>query len=193
MSGKYLAYGIKSSKGAGVVRVVYKDSEQLALLRGMHGTIQDLAFAHVTNVILACVDQIGNVFVHTIVSTTTQLVCNLLLFIDAENESPMTHRVIWCPFIPEEESNDGVEDVSKLLIVTRGPKAELWHVDNVYAQLGSGPLKLQDTVVQNSGGFTEICEHGDTIVEAILSPDGKFINFLFFNYLFISNTHFYCN
>ncbi|XP_011302813.1 enhancer of mRNA-decapping protein 4 [Fopius arisanus] len=190
MSGKYLAYGIKSGSGAGVVRVVYKDLEQRALLRGMQGAIQDLAFAHSTNAILACVDYLGSVFVHTIVSSTTQLVCNLQLHIVAGDASPMSYRVIWCPYIPDEEPRDDDEtrdnvetrdDVesrdgaAKLLIVTRGASAELWSVDSVFTQLGSGPIKLSDPSVVNCGGFTEICKHQGAIVEAILSPDGTAI------------------
>ncbi|XP_034937441.1 enhancer of mRNA-decapping protein 4 [Chelonus insularis] len=175
MSGKYLAYGIKAGSGAGVVRVVYKDSEQRALLRGMRGTIQDLAFAHVSNVILACIDYTGSFFVHTIVSTTTQLVCNLLLFINSEDVSPCSHRVIWCPYLPDEDASDGGEDVSKLLMVTRDSTAELWSVDNVWTQFGSGPLSLNDSNVKSCGGFMEICKHESTIVEAILSPDGTAI------------------
>ncbi|KAK0180506.1 hypothetical protein PV327_006138 [Microctonus hyperodae] len=174
MSGKYLAYGIKAGSGSGVVRVVYKDSEQRALLRGMRGAIQDLAFAHVSNAILACIDYTGSFFVHTIVSTATQLVCNLLLLVNSEDTSPTSHRVIWCPYIPDEETSEG-EDVSKLLMVTRGPIAELWCVDNVYAQFGPGPLQLNDPRVRECGGFAEICQHGATIVEAILSPDGTAI------------------
>ncbi|XP_057331359.1 enhancer of mRNA-decapping protein 4 [Microplitis mediator] len=174
MSGKYLAYGIKAGSGAGVVRVVYKDSEQRALLRGMRGAIQDLAFAHVQNAILACIDHTGSFFVHTIVSTAAQLVCNLLLLVNSEDTSPTSHRVIWCPFIPDDDSGDA-DDVSKLLMVTRGPSAELWSIDNVYAQLGSGPLALSDPAVKGCGGFAEICQHEADIVEAILSPDGTAI------------------
>ncbi|XP_063993435.1 enhancer of mRNA-decapping protein 4 [Diachasmimorpha longicaudata] len=174
MSGKYLAYGIKSGTGAGVVRVVCKDLEQRALLRGMQGAIQDLAFAHATNAILACIDYVGSVFVHTIVSSAAQLVCNLQLHIVAEDASPTTHRVIWCPYIPEDDGTEG-DDASKLLIVTRGSSAELWSVDNVFIQLGSGPLNLNDASISDCGGYTEICKHKGTIVEAILSPDGTAI------------------
>ncbi|XP_074109863.1 enhancer of mRNA-decapping protein 4 homolog Ge-1 [Cotesia typhae] len=174
MSGKYLAYGIKAGSGAGVVRVVYKDSEQRALLRGMRGVIQDLAFAHVQNVILACIDHTGSFFVHTIVSTAAQLVCNLLLLVNSEVVTPTSHRVIWCPFIPDDDTGDA-DDVSKLLMVTRGAAAELWSIDNVYAQLGSGPLAISDPAVKGCGGFAEICQHESTIVEAILSPDGTAI------------------
>lgn len=124
MSGKYLAYGIKVGNGGGMVRVVYKELEQRALLRGMRAAIQDLAFAHVSNAILACVDYLGNLFIHTIESTPSELLCSLLLQVNAEDISPTSHRVIWCPYIPEDVPSDG-DRVSKLLVLTRGSKVEL--------------------------------------------------------------------
>ncbi|XP_043285480.1 enhancer of mRNA-decapping protein 4 [Venturia canescens] len=174
MSGKYLAYGIKAGSGAGVVRVVYKEREQRALLRGMRGTIQDLAFARVSGAVLACIDYLGCLFVHTIDSTPTNLVCTLILQVETEEVSPTIHRVIWCPYIPEDEVSEG-DDVSKFLLVTRGSKAELWSVDNVSSVLGPEPIKLTDPLVSNCGGMTEICQHSGAIVEAILSPDGTAI------------------
>lgn len=122
--------------GGGVVRVVYKELEQRALLRGMHGAIQDLAFAHVSNAILACVDYSGNLFIHTIESTPSELLCSLVLQVDAEESSPTSHRVIWCPYIPEDDPSDG-DEVSKLLVLTRGSKAELWSVATVAARFRS--------------------------------------------------------
>ncbi|XP_046413774.1 enhancer of mRNA-decapping protein 4 [Neodiprion fabricii] len=172
MSGKYLAYGIKAGTGGGVVRVVYKEREQRALLRGMRGAIQDLAFAHISNAILACVDHSGSLFVYSIESTHLKLVCNLVLQVDADDASPTSHRVIWCPYIPEDEPAEG-DEVSKLLVLTRGSKAELWSVAAVAARLGSGPIKISD-VAQNDGwgGMMEINQHSGTIVEATFSPDG---------------------
>lgn len=117
-----------------MVRVVYKELEQRALLRGMRAAIQDLAFAHVSNAILACVDYLGNLFIHTIESTPSELLCSLLLQVNAEDMSP--HRVIWCPYIPEDVPSDG-DRVSKLLVLTRGSKVELWSVNTVSARFRS--------------------------------------------------------
>ncbi|XP_012276185.1 enhancer of mRNA-decapping protein 4 [Orussus abietinus] len=170
MSGKYLAYGIKAGAGTGVVRVVYRDMEQRALLRGMRGAIQDLAFAHVALAMLACVDYSGSLFVHTIVSTPAELKCSLVLQVDADDVSLTSNRVIWCPYIPEEDPSDG--DESKLLVLTRGAKAELWSVAHVAGRLGPGPLKITDPAVKECGGMLEINQHSGTIVEATFSPDG---------------------
>ncbi|XP_068975255.1 enhancer of mRNA-decapping protein 4 [Bombus flavifrons] len=169
MSGKYLAYGIKVGNGGGVVRVVYKELEQRALLRGMRAAIQDLAFAHVSNAILACVDYLGNLFIHTIESTPSELLCSLLLQVDAEDMSPTSHRVIWCPYIPEDVPSDG-DKVSKLLVLTRGSKVELWSVNTVSARFRS--IEAIDPAVKENGGMLEIDQHSDTIIEATFSPDG---------------------
>ncbi|XP_006608463.1 enhancer of mRNA-decapping protein 4 [Apis dorsata] len=169
MSGKYLAYGIKVGNGGGMVRVVYKELEQRVLLRGMRAAIQDLAFAHVSNAILACVDYLGNLFIHTIESTPSELLCSLLLQVNAEDISPTSHRVIWCPYIPEDVPSDG-DRVSKLLVLTRGSKVELWSVNTVSARFRS--IEATDPAVKENGGMLEIDQHSDTIIEATFSPDG---------------------
>ncbi|XP_076633941.1 enhancer of mRNA-decapping protein 4 homolog Ge-1 isoform X1 [Colletes latitarsis] len=169
MSGKYLAYGIKVSNGGGMVRVVYKELEQRTLLRGMRAAIQDLAFAHVSNAILACVDYLGNLFIHTIESTPSELLCSLLLQVDAEDISATSHRVIWCPYIPEDVPSDG-DEVSKLLVLTRGSKAELWSVNTITSRFRS--IEATDPAAKENGGMLEIDQHSDTIVEATFSPDG---------------------
>lgn len=108
----------------------------------MRGAVQDLAFAHVNNAILACVDHAGNLFVHSIESSQQKLTCSLILQVNADDPSPTTHRVIWCPYIPEDEPAEG-DEVSKLLVLTRGSKAELWSVGAVAARLGPGPIKVK--------------------------------------------------
>jgi enhancer of mRNA-decapping protein 4 len=51
----------------GVVRVVNRESSERSLLKGIEGMVQDIAFAHIpTQVILACVDEYGNLLVHQI-------------------------------------------------------------------------------------------------------------------------------
>ncbi|KAG7201645.1 hypothetical protein KM043_004376 [Ampulex compressa] len=168
LSGKYLAYAIAVTSG-GMVRVVHKELEQRALLRGMRGTIQDLAFAHVAYPILACVDHFGNLFIHTIESTPFELLYSLVLQVNAEDVSPTSHRLIWCPYIPEDDLADG-DDVSKLLILTRGSKAELWSVAKVASRFRS--VEATDPAMKKSGAMIEIDQHSGTIVEATFSPDG---------------------
>ena len=46
-NGDYFAYGIYSvGQRAGIVRVVHRKSGERVLLKGMRGSVQDLAFAH---------------------------------------------------------------------------------------------------------------------------------------------------
>lgn len=106
----------------------------------MRGAIQDLAFAHVSNAILACVDYSGSLFIHTIESTASELLCSLILQVDAEDVSPTSHRVIWCPYIPEDDASDG-DEVSKLLVLTRGSKVELWSVSKMASRVRSIKVK----------------------------------------------------
>ncbi|XP_031786817.1 enhancer of mRNA-decapping protein 4 [Nasonia vitripennis] len=170
MSGKYLAYGIKAGNGNGVVRVVNKELEQRTLIRGMRGLIQDLAFAHVSNPILACVDYTGSLFVYSIEATSSELICSRVLQVDADDPSPMSHRVIWCPYIPEEEATDG-DEVSKLLALTRGSKAELWSIAAA-SRLFNTAIKATDPEIKENSVMLEIYQHSGTIVEATFSPDG---------------------
>jgi enhancer of mRNA-decapping protein 4 len=58
----------------GVVRVINRESSQRSLLRGMEGMVQDIAFAHIpTEVVLACVDEYGNLLVHHIEETKDKI------------------------------------------------------------------------------------------------------------------------
>jgi enhancer of mRNA-decapping protein 4 len=107
----------------------------------MRGLIQDLAFAHVSNPILACVDFTGSLFVYTIEVVNTELLCSVVLQVAADDVSPMNHRVIWCPYIPEEEVIDE-DEVSKLLVLTRGSKVELWSIAAA-SRLFKGPIKVE--------------------------------------------------
>jgi enhancer of mRNA-decapping protein 4 len=67
----FLAVGKKS----GVVRVVNRESMERSLLRGMEGMVQDIAFAHIpTQVVLACVDEYGNLLVHQVEETDNKMV-----------------------------------------------------------------------------------------------------------------------
>ncbi|XP_067007664.2 enhancer of mRNA-decapping protein 4 [Anabrus simplex] len=176
VAGKYVAYGIKSvGKSTGVVRVVNRDNNERSLLKGMEGMVQDIAFAHIpTQVVLACVDEFGNLLVHQIEEKNGKTECSLLLHVE-HSKDPVTnvnHRVIWCPYIPEEEppANDEVayDDVAKLLVLTHGAKAELWNVGVVTSRKGVGPLRPENV----EEGYLEINEHTQPIVDAAFSPDG---------------------
>lgn len=59
----------------GVIRVVNRESSERSLLKGIEGMVQDIAFAHIPNqVVLACVDEYGNLLVHQIEETKDKMV-----------------------------------------------------------------------------------------------------------------------
>lgn len=107
-----------------MVRVTNTDLSQRALIKDISGQAQDLSFAHIyTTVILGCVDEEGNLFVHKVEEKPDALVCTLMVHIDQKNASISSntiHRVVWCPFLPEDDDCD--EDNSTLLLLTHGNK-----------------------------------------------------------------------
>ncbi|CAH0772489.1 unnamed protein product [Bemisia tabaci] len=180
IGGKYLAYGIKAKTSTGVIRVINSETSARVLIRGMEGLVQDIAFAHIMNhVILASVDEKGNLFIHRVLESKdseTALESELLLHViqDSDLDYCGPHRVIWCPFIPDDDTKSPgeiIEDVSTLLVLTRGTKAELWNVGMVQNAHGVGPVK-PSTVTE---GYLEINEHSACIVDAAFSPDGTAI------------------
>nr|CAD7426114.1 unnamed protein product [Timema monikensis] len=175
VTNNYLAYGIQAvSKNNGAVRVMNRKNNVRALLKGMQGMVQDIAFAHIPHqVVLASVDDFGNLFVHEVTdSEIGTLTCTLLLHVEntSNSMSPRaSHRVIWCPYIPEEDSDTLLQNnVAKLLVLIHGSRAELWNVGMVNRKHGVGPLHPDEV----EEGFLEINEHEQDIVDASFSPDG---------------------
>ncbi|XP_059473067.1 enhancer of mRNA-decapping protein 4 isoform X2 [Neocloeon triangulifer] len=174
--GRYFAYGLKTVKGDagannGVIRVVSENSGKRALIRGLKGMVQDLAFSHIREeVILACVDPQGSLFVHSIEEGTSELKCQLVLHVEknCSLSANIVHRVVWCPYIP-----DGTVDkeVAELLVLTSGQKAEMWCVPIVHASMGAGPHKPEDI----TEGVLRVPEFDHTITDAAFSPDGSAI------------------
>ncbi|XP_075211896.1 enhancer of mRNA-decapping protein 4 homolog Ge-1 isoform X2 [Lycorma delicatula] len=179
MAGKYLAYGIKAAgKTTGVVRVLNRETSDRALIKGMDGMVQDIAFAYIPQeILLGCVDQAGNLFVHQVMENKPSgLICTLLLHVVSDKDCPPVpcHRVVWCPYIPEDGPKNAVsvyDDVAGLLALTRGTKVELWNVPMVKNNHGVGPVK--PGAVEE--GYLEVNEHSQTIVDAAFSPDGTAI------------------
>jgi enhancer of mRNA-decapping protein 4 len=73
----FLAISSFSAVGTknGVIRVVNRESSERSLLKGIEGMVQDIAFAHIpSQVVLACVDEYGNLLVHQIEETKDKMV-----------------------------------------------------------------------------------------------------------------------
>ncbi|KAK3085774.1 hypothetical protein FSP39_008550 [Pinctada imbricata] len=61
----YAAYSLRGKSG-GIVRIVNRKTAERALLKDLVGRVVDVAFAHTDDIIIAAVDEIGNLFVHEI-------------------------------------------------------------------------------------------------------------------------------
>ncbi|XP_039279789.1 enhancer of mRNA-decapping protein 4 isoform X2 [Nilaparvata lugens] len=177
MGGVYVAYGINSTAKGGIVRVISNKSQQRGLIKGLNGLVDDIAFAHTAQqVMLACVDKTGNLFVNLInESKDVGITCSRVLWVEpdenARNGIPsLCHRVIWCPYIPDGEPGSDYS-VAELMAVTRGSKIELWNVGMVANHHRSGPVRPGEHIE----GFIEINEHSQMIVDAAFSPDGTAI------------------
>lgn len=95
----------------------------------MDGLVQDIAFAHIEfQIWLAIVDERGSLFVYIIEEeeTTKALSCVLALHVrhDIKPEPDCNHRIIWVPYMPDENDIDSKEygDMAKLLVLTLGCK-----------------------------------------------------------------------
>lgn len=111
------------------MRVVNRMTNERALIKGMDGLVQDIAFAHIEYQIwLAIVDERGSLFVYTIEEDENpkSLVCHLKLHVihDVKPEPGCNHRIIWVPYMPDENEVDSKEygDNAKLLVLTLGCK-----------------------------------------------------------------------
>ncbi|XP_076330889.1 enhancer of mRNA-decapping protein 4 homolog Ge-1 [Tachypleus tridentatus] len=177
-SSKFLAYVIKAPNTVyGAVRVMNCITGERELIKGMKGQVVDLCFAHSSpQVLLACVDETGCMFVYEIQGENEKLQCKLKLQVDRTEEpkSGDIHRVIWCPFIPDDPgvSEDVeeiiLEDSSKLLVLTHNEKAEMWHVDMVSREYGHGPIMVNQVEI----GYQAFQEHQKPIIDAAFSPEG---------------------
>ena len=176
-NGDYFAYGIYSvGQRAGIVRVVHRKSGERVLLKGMKGSVQDLAFAHcLDQIILGVVDEWGNLFVYKIEENNSVLKTTSLLDITSSDYLARTstecsgqiRRIIWCPYLPEDE--DTVDDASsRLLALINGNEAQMWSVDMVVNEYGNGQHNANDISV----GKLVISDHKGAVTDATFSPDG---------------------
>lgn len=59
-----------------------RDTAERALIKGMDGMVQDIAFAYIPQeILLASVDESGNLFVHQVVESNPGIMCSLLLHV----------------------------------------------------------------------------------------------------------------
>jgi len=171
-SGKYVAYSITTSnKGCGIVRIINRESTDRILIKGMVGPVVDLSFSHSKDeVVIGIVDSYGNLFVYKIEEQPSGTASERLVEImRPDNGQESLHRLIWCPYVPEPDTDLDSRAGQRMLVLTHGSLAEVWSLDTVLEMHGSGPLTTTDV----EHGLMEIKEIGGDIVDAAFSPTGE--------------------
>nr|XP_053645484.1 enhancer of mRNA-decapping protein 4-like [Cherax quadricarinatus] len=173
-SGDYIAYAIKApQKSSGMVRIIHSKSGSRGLVKNIRGMLRDIAFAHLSNrVIVAFTDQFGTLYVCEVTDSTTEDMLNTEMLLEVSSGTDQVsdhHRVIWCPYIPDEQGGtDDGDDPAFLLVLTHGPCAEIWNVNVVLQEYSGGQLQ-RDQVVH---GYQQMEQHSAPITDAAFSPDG---------------------
>nr|XP_027220914.1 enhancer of mRNA-decapping protein 4-like [Penaeus vannamei] len=173
-SGEYLAYAIKApQKSSGMVRIINRKSGDRGLVKNIRGMVRDLAFAHLNQrVILAFTDHYGTLYVCEVSASSTEgsLDTELLLEVNStSDEASDNHRIIWCPYIPDEQGGEeDIDDPAYLLVLTHGNRAEIWNINVVLREYGKGQI-MRDRILT---GYQLMEQHSAPITDAAFSPDG---------------------
>ncbi|ESO82694.1 hypothetical protein LOTGIDRAFT_108799, partial [Lottia gigantea] len=170
----FMAYVLKGMcKTGGNVRIINRKTAVRWLIKCTSGRIVDIAFAHSDAVILASVDEIGNLLVHEMQEIEGQTVNTLILNIQRPDNTVACeyHRIIWCPYIPDDTDDTISENIdsSKVLVLTHSERAEIWNIDMIIREHGSGPIDPRNIDL----GMISIDSHDQPIIDAAFSPDGS--------------------
>ncbi|NWS89940.1 EDC4 protein, partial [Toxostoma redivivum] len=170
VSNSYLAYAIRAaSNGSAMVRVLSVSTAERTLLKGFTGGVADLAFAHLNSNQLACLDEAGNLFVWRLAMDKEKIQEEILVNIKRPDNTPLNtfRRIIWCPFIPDDNEESG-EEGSQTLALLHEDRAEVWDLDIIRTNNSSWPVEVPDI----KEGFIVVKGHSTCLSEGALSPDG---------------------
>uniref|UniRef100_A0A8C8VFN4 Enhancer of mRNA-decapping protein 4 n=1 Tax=Pelusios castaneus TaxID=367368 RepID=A0A8C8VFN4_9SAUR len=170
VSNSYLAYAIRgASNGSAMVRVLSISTAERTLLKGFTGGVADLAFAHLNSNQLACLDEAGNLFVWHLAMDSGKIQEEILVNIKRPEGTPLNsfRRIIWCPFIPD-ENEESSEEGSQTLALLHEDRAEVWDLDIIRANHSSWPVEVTNI----KEGFIVVKGHSTCLSEGALSPDG---------------------
>lgn len=174
MNGIFVAYCLRGKSGANI-RIINRKTADRTLLKDFCGRVTDLAFAFTEKILLAAIDEMGNLYIYQVTGASdgkiqTKLLLNVTSYND--DQSSEFHRVFWCPYIPDESDDDTPsqdDTFSKMLLITHGEKAEIWNVDIVCQKYPSGSVRSN----QVQQGVLRINSHTKPISDAAFSPDGS--------------------
>uniref|UniRef100_A0A674ILV8 Enhancer of mRNA-decapping protein 4 n=1 Tax=Terrapene triunguis TaxID=2587831 RepID=A0A674ILV8_9SAUR len=152
-----------------MVRVLSISTAERTLLKGFTGGVADLAFAHLNSNQLACLDEAGNLFVWGLAMDNGKIQEEILVNIKRPEGTPLNsfRRIIWCPFIPDENEESG-EEGSQTLALLHEDRAEVWDLDIIRANNSSWPVEVTNI----KEGFIVVKGHSTCLSEGALSPDG---------------------
>lgn len=170
VSNSYLAYAIRgANNGSAMVRVLSISTAERTLLKGFTGGVADLAFAHLNSNQLACLDEAGSLFVWHLAMDNGKIQEEILVNIKRPESTPLNNfrRIIWCPFIPDENEESG-EEASQTLALLHEDRAEVWDLDIIRANNSSWPVEVTNV----KEGFIVVKGHSTCLSEGALSPDG---------------------
>ncbi|NWU70489.1 EDC4 protein, partial [Pterocles burchelli] len=170
VSNSYLAYAIRAaSNGSAMVRVLSVSTAERTLLKGFTGGVADLAFAHLNSNQLACLDEAGNLFVWHLAMDKEKIQEEILVHIKRPDNTPLntSRRIIWCPFIPDDNEESG-EEGSQTLALLHEDRAEVWDLDIIRTNNSSWPVEVPSI----KEGFIVVKGHSTCLSEGALSPDG---------------------
>ncbi|XP_066493402.1 enhancer of mRNA-decapping protein 4 [Tiliqua scincoides] len=170
VSNAYLAYAIRgASNGSAMVRVLSVNTAERTLLKGFTGGVADLAFAHLNSNQLACLDEAGNFFVWSLAMENGKIQEEILVNVKRPDGTPLNNfrRIIWCPFIPD-ENEESCEEGNQTLALLHEDRAEVWDLDIIRANHSSWPVE----VTSIKEGFIVVKGHSTRLSEGALSPDG---------------------
>ncbi|XP_062477153.1 enhancer of mRNA-decapping protein 4 [Pezoporus occidentalis] len=170
VSNSYLAYAIRAaSNGSAMVRVLSISAAERTLLKGFTGGVADLAFAHLNSNQLGCLDEAGNLFVWRLTMDKEKIQEEILVNIKRPDNTPLntSRRIIWCPFIPDDNEESG-EEGSQTLALLHEDRAEVWDLDIIRTSNSSWPVEVPNI----KEGFIVVKGHSTCLSEGALSPDG---------------------
>ena len=136
----------------------------------MLGPVVDLSFSHSSEeTVIGAVDSLGNLFVYKVEEGSSGMTSERLVEVmRSGQEQPSDHRLVWCPYVPDSDS-EGDLSGERMLILSHGCQAEVWSLDKVLEEHGPGPLTPADV----TAGLMTIREIAGNITDAAFSPTGE--------------------
>ncbi|KAM3919735.1 enhancer of mRNA-decapping protein 4 isoform 2-T2 [Leptodactylus fuscus] len=170
VSNSYLAYAARGSNSTAMIRVLSITTAERILLKGITGSVTDLAFAHLNSDQLSCLDEAGSLFVWRLTMENGKIIDEIVVHIRRQDHVALNsnRRIIWCPYIPDESEENLSEDSSQTVALLHQDMAEVWDLDIIRANHSSWPTLISDI----KEGFISVTGHSGCLSEGALSPDG---------------------